>query len=64
MSRRKITTTIYITREQNEKLKALHEKTKVPIAEFIRQGIDLILERNKDQLTTQLELYGETPAEH
>ncbi len=46
MPRKKITTTIYITEEQSDKLKALHQKTKVPVAEYIRQGIDLILEKH------------------
>lgn len=46
MGRKKITTTIYITEDQNEKLKALHQKTKVPVAEYIRQGIDLILDKH------------------
>jgi len=55
--RRKITTTIYITPEQNEQLKALHERTKVPIAEFIRQGIDMVLEKNQAVLPRQLTLY-------
>lgn len=55
--RKKITTTIYITPEQNEQLKTLHERTKVPIAEFIRQGIDLILEKNQSVLPRQLTLY-------
>lgn len=56
--RKKISTTVYITEEQNEKLKALNEKTKVPIAEYIRQGIDLILERHKAELPgQQLGLY-------
>ena len=56
--RKKISTTVYITEEQNEKLKALNEKTKVPIAEYIRQGIDLILERHKADLPgQQLGLY-------
>ena len=56
--RKKLSTTVYITEEQNEKLKALNEKTKVPIAEYIRQGIDLILERHKDELPgEQLGLY-------
>ena len=50
MPRKKITTTIYITEDQNEKLKALHGKTKVPVAEYIRQGIDLILERHQADL--------------
>jgi predicted DNA-binding protein len=56
MARNKISTTVYITAEQNERLKLLHHKTKVPVAEYIRQGIDLILEREKGQLPGQLTL--------
>lgn len=47
MARRKLSTTVYITEEQNELLKRLHDETKVPIAEYIRQGIDMILEKNR-----------------
>jgi hypothetical protein len=54
MSRKKISTTIYITAEQSEKLKQLNQKTKVPIAEYIREGIDLVLERYKNQLPGQM----------
>jgi hypothetical protein len=54
MARKKISTTIYITPEQNELLKQLHDKTKVPVAEYIRQGIDLVLEREKRHLPGQL----------
>jgi hypothetical protein len=42
--------------KQNERLKQLSEKTKVPIAEYIRQGIDLVLEREKNHLPGQLTL--------
>ena len=57
MARKKVTTTIYITEDQNEKLKALHQKTKVPVAEYIRQGIDMILEKhNADIPGEQLSL--------
>lgn len=56
MARKKISTTIYITPEQNERLKVLHERTKVPIAVFIREGIDLVLDRYRDQLPGQLTL--------
>ena len=56
MSRKKISTTVYITEEQNELLKALNSKTKVPIAEYIRQGIDLALEKYKNQLPGQMSL--------
>ena len=56
MSRKKISTTVYITPEQNEKLKALHDRTKVPVAEYIRQGIDLILRQHEGVLPGQLAL--------
>ena len=56
MARRKISTTIYITPEQNDRLKVLHERTKVPVAEYIRQGIDMVLEKQGHQLPGQLSL--------
>lgn len=56
MSRRKISTTIYITEEQNELLKRLHEATKVPVAEYIRQGIDVILKRHESVLRADRQL--------
>ena len=56
MSRKKISTTVYITPEQNERLKALHDRTKVPVAEYIRQGIDLVLEKYSDKLPGQVNL--------
>lgn len=56
MSRKKISTTVYITPEQNALLKQLHDRTKVPVAEYIRQGIDLVLEKYADQLPGQTKL--------
>jgi predicted DNA-binding protein len=56
MSRKKVSTTVYITPEQNELLKQLHERTRVPVAEFIRQGIDLVLEKYRDKLPGQARL--------
>jgi hypothetical protein len=56
MGRKKISTTVYITPEQNELLKMLHQKTKVPVAEYIRQGIDLVLEKERNHLPGQLTL--------
>ena len=56
MARKKISTTIYITPEQDEALKQLHAKTKVPVAEYIRQGIDLVLEKERHNLPGQLTL--------
>ena len=54
MGRKKISTTIYITPEQSELLKQLHDKTKVPVAEYIRQGIDMVLGREQRNLPGQL----------
>ena len=54
MARKKISTTIYITPEQNELLKLLNQKTNVPVAEYIRQGIDLVLEKYKANLPGQV----------
>jgi predicted DNA-binding protein len=56
MARKKISTTVYITPEQNERLKLLHERTKVPVAEYIRQGIDMVLDKYRGALPGQLTL--------
>jgi predicted DNA-binding protein len=56
MARKKISTTVYITPEQAERLKLLHERTKVPVAEYIRQGIDLVLDAYRGELPGQLTL--------
>lgn len=58
MARKKISTTVYITPEQSEQLKLLHERTKVPVAVYIREGIDMVLERYKNELPGQLTLDG------
>jgi hypothetical protein len=56
MARKKISTTVYITPEQGEHLKLLHQRTRVPVAEYIRQGIDLVLEKYRGALPGQLTL--------
>lgn len=53
MASDKVSTTVYITRAQDERLKALSKRTKVPVAEYIRQGIDLVLDRYQDQIPGQ-----------
>jgi hypothetical protein len=58
MARKKVSTTVYITQEQSEKLKLLHKKTKVPVAEYIREGIDMVLDKHKSQLPGQIS-FGE-----
>ncbi len=53
---KKVATTIYITEEQQSLLKELNKRSKVPIAEFIREGIDLVLTKHRDILPGQMEL--------
>lgn len=53
MARKKVSTTVYITAEQDELLKRLHARTKVPVAEYIRQGIDWVLQRERHNLPGQ-----------
>jgi len=59
VSRKKISTTIYVTPEQSDKLKLLHDRTKVPVAVYIREGIDLILKHYAHLLPGQLALETE-----
>ncbi|HEX9243341.1 MAG TPA: ribbon-helix-helix domain-containing protein [Anaeromyxobacter sp.] len=56
MARKKISTTVYITPEQSERLKLLHDRTRVPVAEYIRQGIDMVLDHYRGNLPGQLSL--------
>jgi predicted DNA-binding protein len=62
MARKKISTTVYITPDQGERLKLLHDRTRVPVAEYIRQGIDLVLEKYRGALPGQLTLDDVGPA--
>lgn len=61
MSRKKISTTVYITPEQNERLHLLHSRTKVPVAVYIREGIDLVLKRYEHALPGQMSLTEAPP---
>ena len=45
--------TTYILVSQKEKLKSLSARTRVPISEYLREGIDLVLEKYKEELNTQ-----------
>lgn len=56
MARNKVSTTVYITAEQNELLKQLSQKTRVPVAAYIREGIDMVIERHKEHLPGQLQI--------
>jgi hypothetical protein len=55
---KKQATTIYITEHQQLSLKELNRRSKVPVAEYIREGIDLVLAKYSDQLPGQMELGG------
>jgi hypothetical protein len=59
---KKLATTIYITENQQQMLKELNRRSKVPIAEFIREGIDLVLDKHRDMLPGQMELDALLPA--
>ncbi len=50
MGGRKVATTVYLTAEQDSMLKQLHQVTRLPVAELVRQGVDLILARHQDEL--------------
>ena len=57
MSRKKVCTTVYITREQDRRLKVLSERTHVAVAEYIRQGIDQVLDSRLAEMPGQLSLF-------
>ncbi len=48
-NRKKVSTTVYLTPEQNERLKALTAKTRVVTAEYIREGVELVLAKYEEQ---------------
>jgi len=43
-----VSTTIYIREDQKQKLRELNTRTKVPISEYVRQGIELMLEEHRE----------------
>jgi len=53
-SERKVISTIYLTEQQQSLLKELSRRSKVPVAEYIRQGVDMILNKNRHLLPGQL----------
>ena len=53
MSESKTQITTYILVSQKEKLKVLSSKTRVPISEYLREGIDLVLDKYREELYTQ-----------
>lgn len=53
MSESKTQITTYILVSQKEKLKNLSTRTRVPISEYLREGIDLVLDKYREELNTQ-----------
>jgi len=53
LSESKTQITTYILVSQKEKLKDLSNKTRVPISEYLREGIDLVLDKYREELQTQ-----------
>jgi hypothetical protein len=41
---------VYVTPEQRERLRKLHEATRVPMAVLIREGLDLLLDKYKGKI--------------
>jgi len=50
LTQRKVARTIYIKDEQLEALKRLSEKTKVPQSVYVREALDMLLEKYSEQL--------------
>ena len=53
MSESKTQITTYILVSQKENLKDLSSRTRVPISEYLREGIDLVLEKYREELNSQ-----------
>ena len=50
MSRKKVSSTVYLTAAQDAALKRLSARTRAPIAEYIREGIDLAVVKHGQPL--------------
>lgn len=59
MSRNKVSSTVYLTLEQNERLRLLHARTKVPVSVYVREGVDLVLKQYESLLPGQMSLVDE-----
>ena len=54
---KKVARTIYIEDGQMEALKRLSEKTKVPQSVYVREALDMLLEKYSEQLKFEFEGY-------
>ena len=62
MSRRKVSTTIYLEPIQFDLLRLLSQRTRLPMAELIRDGSDMILRAYADLLPELAEAQAEVQA--
>ncbi len=53
MSESKTQITTYILVSQKERLKDLSNRTRVPISEYLREGIDLVLAKYREEVQSQ-----------
>lgn len=50
MTQKKTSTTMYLTQEQHDALKNISKRTRVPFSVYIREGVDLVIEKYKKHL--------------
>ena len=42
---KKVSMSIYVTKDQKRRLDALHKRTEVPVSAYIRRGIEMVLKK-------------------
>ena len=57
MTRKMVARTMYIKDAQMEALKRLSEKTKVPQSVYVREALDMLLEKYSEQLKLEFKEY-------
>jgi predicted DNA-binding protein len=57
LAQKKVARTIYIKDEQLEALKRLSVKTKVPQSVYVREALDMLLEKYSEQLKFEFTEY-------
>jgi predicted DNA-binding protein len=57
LTQKKVARTIYIKDEQLDALKRLSEKTKVPQSVYVREALDMLLEKYSEQLKFEFKEY-------
>jgi predicted DNA-binding protein len=50
MAERKISTALYLTPEQHEAMKLLSGHTKVPMAVYLRDAVDMVIQKHAPEI--------------